>query len=114
MIFYHCILLEKRNKDITAVAWPVSSFHPKHLNRHLFNNQEVPVWWQVVSSGSFPLQNLYFLLQTCTVATKDITNFDKFWSGKLWGIGKGSLNWFYCKSFCIFVGETGAMWDTGL
>jgi hypothetical protein len=30
-------------------------------------------------------------------------NFAKFWSGKLWGIGKGSLSWFYCKSFCIFV-----------
>ncbi len=26
---------------------------------------------------SFPLQNLYFLLQTCTVASRGITNFDK-------------------------------------
>jgi hypothetical protein len=52
---------------------------------------------------SFPLQNLYFLQHTCTVAPIGIRNFDKFWSGKLWGIGKGSLSWFYCKSFCIFV-----------
>lgn len=77
MIFYHCMLLEKRNKDIAAVAWPVCSFHPKHLNRHLFNNQEVPVWWQVVSSGSFPLQNLYYKLALSPPEALQIsTNFE--------------------------------------
>ncbi len=52
---------------------------------------------------SFPLQNLSKFLMpmgaTVQVCSKKYT----FWSGKLWGIGKGSLSWFYCKSFCIFV-----------
>jgi hypothetical protein len=34
--------------------------------------------WEVGRPQSFPLQNLYFLLNTCTVATRGITNFDEF------------------------------------
>ncbi len=52
------------------------------------------------------VNDLWRCMKMCTFYNKlalSPTEGAKFCSGKLWGLGKGSLSWFYCKSFCIFV-----------
>jgi hypothetical protein len=75
-------------------------YYKNYINKTIGWNLQYlhKVWKHGVSTSKFVLftTNLHFRQQRAP-------NFAKFWSGKLWGIGKGSLSWFYCKSFCIFV-----------